>query len=107
MRTLSSILSILFVGLAAISCADIDPAQQAYYRVCTCEDQQQVSEFVSSSIQKANNYEDEEMEDVIEMLYEVGVKTHCSGRLLEFKYIHGRYKLLTPLGECETAYFMQ
>lgn len=55
-----------------------------YLYVCNCEQKKAVQEFVGSVTRDANNYSDEEMEDVINELYKVAVRTNCPKKVLSF-----------------------
>jgi hypothetical protein len=50
--------------------------------VCTCQESQKVSDFISANVKSANNMSDEEMEDVIIELRRTGIKLHCHQELL-------------------------
>ena len=71
--------------------------------VCTCEQQIKVQEFVERSISPANNMSDEEMEDVIQELWQAGVKMNCGQRVLPTD--HGWIDWSkAKLDSCETAF---
>lgn len=46
-------------------------------RVCNCEEQEAARNFIKESIHAANNYSDEEMEDVIAQLEKTSIHMFC------------------------------
>ena len=92
MKSIFIIAAILLLSLSACT-----PRQVSMRYVCDCEQNKRVQEFVKSTTADANNKSDEEMEDVIEELYKVGVWTNC--RQTQIAYDDGRYVLITPGGE--------
>lgn len=52
------------------------------HTVCTLDEQKNVQAFINSNIKDANNYSDEEMEDVISQLEKTGTKICCHQELI-------------------------
>lgn len=70
--------------------------------VCNCIQKDKIQLFVSSSIKNANNMSDEEMEDVIDKLYTIGVKVNCDQRTVVYS---GQRvdRLKSKLDSCDTV----
>lgn len=68
--------------------------------VCTCEQRERVSQFVSLNIKNANNMSDEEMEDVIQKLYWTAVKLNCEIKVMECESITP-FLPVTKLDSCQ------
>ena len=73
------ILCLLFL---LASCAD---TSQSNVTVCNCQQKEKVANLIHSSIKNANNYSDEEMEDVISQLEQTYRRTICSETLGTYK----------------------
>lgn len=56
---------------------------------CNCEQRERVNELIQSSIKNANNYSDEEMEDVVSQLEDTYIRTTCGRSLGTFKHPGG------------------
>jgi hypothetical protein len=66
---------ILFLIILLSGCGPNEKTKLLWY--CTCEEMDQVQEFIKESIGPSNNMSDEEMEDVIEELAKVAMLTSC------------------------------
>jgi hypothetical protein len=73
------IVSLCLVFFALLSC---NQRTQKYYYVCNCEESENVEKFITENIKNANNYSDEEMEDVIHELRLDGIRLNCHQRLI-------------------------
>lgn len=71
---------LLVLLLTLISCADKSSLYPCW--VCTCQESQKVSKFITDNVKAANNMSDEEMEDVISELRSTGIMTICHQKLL-------------------------
>jgi len=65
----------MLLGIFMLSCGNNNTKRIRY--VCSCKEKKEVQKFITKNILKANNYSDEEMEDVIEQLEETGIKIIC------------------------------
>lgn len=93
----------LLLVLLLTFCSCDDPPSLYPCWVCTCQESQKVSEFITDNVKAANNMSDEEMEDVIAELRRTGVMTLCHQELL-WKY-SGSKKIdwsKSKLDSCET-----
>lgn len=76
--------SILLLFIVLTGC-DLHTDEKRTMYVCTHDELDSVQAFVKASIKDANNMSDEEMEDVIEALYGVGVRTNCNARTVRYE----------------------
>ncbi len=93
---------LLLAALAAffVSCTRLETRY-----VCTCQQLDEVQDFIKETIEPANNFSDEEMEDVVRQLWATGVKTTCNQRL--FRIIPLEHRIdwsKSQVDSCETVY---
>lgn len=72
---MKKIISLIIFSIILFSCNNESRLIDTY--VCNCKEQKELQLFIKQSIKNANNMSDEEMEDVIQKLYVVGIKSHC------------------------------
>ena len=89
----------LVLGTVIISCS----GQDAKY-VCTCEQRENVQQFIERSIKPANNMSDEEMEDVIHQLWVTGVKLNCGVKVMPTDSRNNIDWNEVKIDSCEVAY---
>ena len=89
----------LVLGTVIIGCS----GQDAKY-VCTCQQQEDVQQFIERSIKPANNMSDEEMEDVIHQLWITGVKLNCGMKVLPTDSRNNIDWDKAKIDSCEVAY---
>lgn len=88
-----------------IFCASCVNDRQRLRFVCTCDQMDEVQDFIKVTIKDANNMADEEMEDVISELKRTAIQTNCSQRLI---WLDNRGWFLpekNKIDSCETIIF--
>lgn len=90
----------LCIMLACVSCM---PDNQRLKFVCTCNQMDEVQDFMKTTIKDANNMADEEMEDVIDELRKTAISINCTQKLIWVDH-HGWYlPEKNTLDSCETV----
>lgn len=69
--------SLLLIIISFISCDKQDSEW-----VCSCEETQKVSSFITANMKNSNNMSDEEMEDVIKELRNTAIKINCHQEIM-------------------------
>lgn len=87
----------------SFSCTTNSDEQRPRF-ICSCEQNVKVQNFIEKSLKPSNNMSDEEMEDVIEQLFETGVKLNCNQRLMYIKSNGFINWERNKLDSCQTAY---
>lgn len=91
MKNLINLLVIIVFTIILSSC---EPNLMTCYE-CNPSQNKQVAHFISSNIEAANNYSDEEMEDVIYELHSSGIKLYCIQKRITQSHIDTKNDSLT------------